>query len=322
MWALPEPSFTQSSGEFEALLLQGNVSQEGKFDQARLGQAMEWHVRALSASHADVALAPETAIPVLESLLPARYWERLRQRAQSREGTLLIGMPQGVGAHVHQNAMLGLGHARSLIDPPPDGIFRYHKAHLVPFGEFTPPGFAWFTRWLDLPLPAFQSGPVDAPPMQVRTRQGAVQRIAPIICFEDLFGEELARRFLVPERAPTVLANGSNLAWFDDSPAIAQHLRIAQLRSLEFERPTLRATNTGATVLIDHRGQVVRALPIQTKDVLGVVVDGRQGLTPYAWWVARAGLWPLVLLAMGVLLAVAWRRRQQRAVVNRAARTG
>ena len=118
------------------------------------------------------------------------------------------------------------------------------------------------------------------------------QRIAPNICYEDLFGEELATRFTDARQAPTVFVNLSNLAWFGDGQAIDQHLQISRLRALEFARPMVRATNTGATVVIDHRGQVTAALPRSTRGVLHANVEGRQGLTPYAWVTARFGLWP------------------------------
>ena len=304
-WAAPGQTFTQSAGGLSALLLQPNISQEGKFDAARVRDALNWHLRVFGASSSDISIAPETAIPVLERSLPAEQWERIRRRAQVRPGAILFGMPQGVGPDGYLNAMLGLGHADSLVDAPADGIYRYHKTHLVPFGEFTPPGFGWFTRLLDLPLPAFEASTTPPQPLQLRTSQGSVQRLAPLVCFEDLFGDELARRFQTGLPEPTVLVNGSNMAWFDDSPAIAQHLRIAQLRSLEFERPTLRATNTGATVLIDHHGVVRQALPPRIAGSLPVQLEGRSGLTPYARWVSATGLWPLVGLGgLVVLVAV------------------
>ena len=309
----PEADFTQSTGEFETSLLQGNVSQEGKFEAARVSQALDWHSQQLLRSQADLAMTPETAFPVLEQELPAGYWQRLHQRARSRPGVMLIGMPHRLGAHSQTNTLvglgMGLGPAASLLDAPADGTYRYAKQHLVPFAEFTPPGFAWFTQRLNLPLPTFARGPVQQPPLRLQTRSGPVQVIAPLICFEDLYGEELAPRFRQPAQAPTAFANASNMAWFDDAPAMAQHLRIAQYRSLEFQRPTLRATNTGPTVVINHHGQVTRALAPHTTGVLHAVVEGRSGLTPYAGWVSRLGLWPLAVLAALVLVlpCLPWR---------------
>ena len=82
------------------------------------------------------------------------------------------------------------------------------------------------------------------------------------------------------------------------------------MRALEFERPVLRATNTGATAIIDHRGQVTHLLPRLTRGVLHGSFEGRTHVTPFARWAARAGLWPLWAgCALIVLLALLRRRR-------------
>ncbi len=151
---------------------------------------------------------------------------------------------------------------------------------------------------MHIPLGDFNRGPLNPPSFAVG---GA--RVAPNICYEDLFGEELARRFADAASAPTVLVNISNIGWFGDSIAIPQHLNISRLRSLELQRPMLRATNTGATAVIDHRGVVLQTLPPFTVGVLNATVQGREGLTPFARWAAAAGLWPLWALA---LLGLAW----------------
>ncbi len=69
------------------------------------------------------------------------------------------------------------------------------------------------------------------------------------------------------------------------------------MRTLELQRPMLRATNTGATVAIDHRGRVLRAAEPYRRVVLKAKVQGRDGLTPFAWWAGHLGLWPLGLSA-------------------------
>ena len=186
----------------------------------------------------------------------------------------------------------------------PGGFYRYDKHHLVPFGEFIPTGFRWFTQMMNIPLGDFNRGPVGAASFAYRG-----ERIGANICYEDLFGEELAARFADEANAPTMFANLSNIGWFGDTIAIAQHLEISRMRALEFQRPMLRATNTGATAVIDHTGRVTASLPRLTQGVLDAQVQGRTGLTPFAWWAARFGLWPLTLLALGIVAASALRAR-------------
>jgi apolipoprotein N-acyltransferase len=163
--------------------------------------------------------------------------------------------------------------------------------------------FRWFVQLMHIPLGDFSRGPVVQPPLLWRG-----ERIAPNICFEDLFGEELAQNFANPATSPTLLLNLSNIAWFGDTVAIDQHLHISRMRTLELGRPMLRATNTGATAIINAQGVVTHRLPSGVKGALTAHVFGVDGpATPYARWVSAWGLWPLVVWAGLVLSAVAWR---------------
>jgi apolipoprotein N-acyltransferase len=248
-----------------------------------------------------LVIAPETAIPLLPQQLPTPYWSRLQQRFASGKQAALIGMPLGNFQEGYTNSVLGL-------KPDQGEPWRYDKHHLVPFGEFIPPFFKWFTNLMNIPLGDFKRGPLG----QARFDwQG--QRLAANICVEDLYSEELGQLFADSERAPTIFVNVSNLAWFGNSLAMDQHLQIARMRALEFERPFLLSTNTGVTAIIDYRGRTVAQAPRDTRTVLEGEVEGRNGVTPYAWWLARTGLWPLWMGAVGlVLLASQQARRKSR----------
>ena len=150
---------------------------------------------------------------------------------------------------------------------------------------------------MNIPLGDFNRGGLRQAPFEW---QG--QRLAPNICYEDLFGEELGLHFHDPAQAPTIFVNISNLAWFGTGLALDQHLQIARMRALEFERPFVLATNTGVTAIVDHRARIVSAMARDTRGVLVGEVEGRSGVTPYAWWVARFGLWPFWLLVVGIVL--------------------
>jgi apolipoprotein N-acyltransferase len=183
--------------------------------------------------------------------------------------------------------------------PASTANYQYDKHHLVPFGEFVPPLFQWFVQMLNIPLGEFTRGDVAQPSMALKG-----ERIAPNICYEDLFGEELARSFVSHTNAPTIMVNVSNIAWFGDTVAIDQHLNISRMRALELGRPMLRATNTGATAIINEQGEVTHRLPSSVRGALTADVFGVHGpVTPYAQWVSRYGLWPMVLLA-GLILVV------------------
>jgi len=291
--------FTSPTRTLQVTLLQGNIPQEEKFASEHQDAALQWHVEGLLAARGDLVVAPETAVPFLPQQMPADFWPALRGRFSTGRTHALFGVPLGDDQAGYTNSAVGFGPGRE--------EYRYDKHHLVPFGEFIPTGFKWFTRMMNIPLGDFNRGALEAPSFVV---QG--ERVAPNICYEDLFGEELAARFRNPAAAPTVFANLSNIGWFGDTIAVDQHLNISRLRALEFQRPMLRATNTGATVIIDHRGAVTESLKPYTRGVLDGAVEGRDGLTPFAWWAARFGLWPPALLAAACVAAFAWYARRRR----------
>jgi apolipoprotein N-acyltransferase len=140
------------------------------------------------------------------------------------------------------------------------------------------------------------------------------QYIAPNICYEDVFGEELLPALDVghlagAQQGATILANFSNLGWFGESWALRQHWQMARMRSLETSRPMLRATNTGMTGAIDQQGNTLASLPPHRAAVLDLSVQGQRGLTPYS----SMGNLPILLL-VGLVLLGAFYRRDKRPI--------
>ncbi|MFL6695196.1 MAG: apolipoprotein N-acyltransferase [Ramlibacter sp.] len=278
-------------------LLQGNIPQDEKFEgQTGVPLALGWYAEQLETTRAQLVVAPETAIPLLPQQLPEGYLHALVERFQSGKQAALVGIPLGSFEEGYTNSVIGV--------KPGDELYRFDKHHLVPFGEFIPPLFRWFTDLLHIPLGDFNRGAVGQPSFA-----WAGQRLAPNVCYEDLFAEELAARFTDPAAAPTIFVNVSNIGWFGNTIAIDQHLQISRMRALEFDRPVIRATNTGATAIVDHGARVTNALPRYTRGVLTGEVQGRSGATPFAWWMARLGLWPLWLLGAAPVLAALLRLR-------------
>jgi len=296
-------------------LVQGNVAQSDKFSPALLRAQLD-HYEVLASlppkddrSPPDLIVLPETVIPIVQDRLPAEQWQRWRDLAHAQNVTLLLGAPVHTvrdQRHVYTNSVLAIDASTDVAALMHGATQRYDKSHLVPFGEFIPTGFRWFVDAMAIPLGDFDRGAARQPLFAV-----AGQTVAPNICYEDVFGEEILRsvRAAQGDGGATVLINFSNLAWFGDSWALRQHLQMARLRSRETGRPMLRATNTGMTAAISPQGAVYGVLRAQQAGVLDVEVQGMQGLTPYV----RTGNAPvLAWLAVTLLGLLGLRARTQR----------
>jgi apolipoprotein N-acyltransferase len=299
--------FSAPAGKLDVALLQGNIKQSEKFEPSTgIADALTWYAAQMRASKAALVVAPETAIPLLPQQLPEAYLEGVAAQfmaATPAGQAVMTGIPLGSFNAGYTNSVIGIKPGLSMAAP-----YTYSKHHLVPFGEFIPPLFKWFTQMMHIPLGDFDRGAVGQ-----ASFEWLGQRLAPNICYEDLFGEELGARFIDPAKAPTIFVNFSNIGWFGNTIAVDQHRNISRMRALEFERPFIRATNTGDTVIINHQGDVTHALPRHTRGVLTGSVEGRagdathgDGVTPFAYWVARFGLWPIWLISFAIVLVAAY----------------
>jgi len=131
------------------------------------------------------------------------------------------------------------------------------------------------------------------------------QKIAPTICYEDAFGEDLIR--FLPEA--TLILNASNNAWYGDSFAPHQHVQISQMRALETGRDVMRVTTNGVSALIDHKGKIIsRSLQFEA-DVVTGFVQPRVGATPYVKW---GNYSVLFLILFGLAGSIVYSRSKSR----------
>jgi apolipoprotein N-acyltransferase len=300
--ALPR-EFTRSTGSISVTLWQPNVAQDQKFDPARLEHILRWHRDALAVSRGTLVLMPESSIPLPLQSLDDDVLAAMRAPLVGAERAALVGIFLGNELEGYTNSLIGLSAAS---DPSRPGFYRYGKRHLLPFGEFIPPGFGWLVAAMKIPI-GDQGRGLSIAPLRV-----AGQRVRPLICYEDLFAEDIAAS-VVGDDAATILANATNLAWFGAAMVQDQHLQFSRMRALELQRPVVRATNTGATAVIDHRGMVTARLAPLVEGFLDARVEGRVGSTPYALWLSSYGLWPLCVLASMYLFGLIWLRKRSAA---------
>ena len=272
LWPASGLDWTTAAGEpVEALLVQGNVPQDQKWQPAMRQPTLDRYMAMTrDAGWADVVIWPE-------------FIDTLDAEAREEGADVLFGAPSfDIGTRSYLNSMMVVGGETGV----------YHKRHLVPFGEFLP-----LDRWLrpvtdalGIPVASFRPGAPDQPMLRL-----AGQPVSLTICYEVTFGDEVRREL----PAATLLVTVSNDAWFGDSIAPAQHLQIARLRALETGRWLLRATNTGITAFVAPDGGVVSRTPQFEQATLAHSVVPMHGATPYV----RLGDWPAVVLAAALAAA-------------------
>ncbi|KAF1005257.1 MAG: apolipoprotein N-acyltransferase [Burkholderia sp.] len=272
---LPLVPWTQPVNQpLRVRLLQGNVKQDVKFEQASIDAAIKMYTRMITEKRADLVVTPETAITVMIQDIPPPFAKAVRSFVDKTGTSVLFG---AVGDTILSDSSI-VAYTNSMygVTPGLTDIYHYDKHHLVPFGEFIPWGFHWFVRLMKIPLGDFTRGaPVQAP-FWVHN-----QPVMADLCYEDIFGEEIAATVRENAPSPVILVNVTNLAWFGDTIALDQHLQIARMRSLETGRPMLRATNTGITAAIDAHGRLIGRLNPFTLGSLDMTVEGTDGITPF-----------------------------------------
>jgi apolipoprotein N-acyltransferase len=292
-----------------ARIVQPNISQDTKYDPA----LSEQHDRI----YASLSGPPEDAPRIL--LWPegaTLHYLELEPDAVANLTKLLgphdILLTGGASAtpinhdYTYRNSVFAIDHQGGF-------LWRYDKAHLVPFGEFLPlrsffehlhisrlvPGERDFTPGTGpatYPLPGF-------------TINGKPALVGVQICYEIIFSGHVIDR----AHRPSFLFNPSNDAWFG-AWGPAQHLAQARMRAIEEGVAVLRATPTGISAVVGPRGELRVSAARQSERVLETLIPDALPPTMFS----RYGLWASLavgigLLAVGCLLRVAL----QRGEVNR-----
>lgn len=272
-------------------LIQGNISQLNKWSPEHAQRTIDIYTEMVNASDAELTIIPETALPVVASRLGAEIKAFFMQKGEANQGNVLVGIVTNPQGNDYYNSVISYGASPTQ---------TYSKNHLVPFGEFIPlkAVFGWIYRdWLNMPLSDLSRGGTHQQPMQLGHQQVAMN-----ICYEDVFGEEVMTQL----PAATLMVNVSNDAWYGQSFAADQHMQFSQARALEAGRMMLRATNTGATAIIDKDGQVLQHAPHDMRTTLVGQAQGYTGTTPYVVW----GNWPFILFSAGVIAFVMRRKNK------------
>ncbi len=147
-------------------------------------------------------------------------------------------------------------------------FITHDKSKLVPGVERTP-----FIRFLNI----FKNMNVDFGGINASLHTNNEQtvfankafKIAPLICYESVFGA-YTTQFV--ENGANILTVITNDAWWGNTPAYEQILMHSKLRAIETRRQVIRAANTGISGLINKKGKLTEQLPLNQKSVLKIKI--------------------------------------------------
>lgn len=131
-------------------------------------------------------------------------------------------------------------------------VSRYDKQNLMWFGE----QFPFYSLFRRLPIYAagfanFSPGPAEGP-----LKDGSLVMATPI-CLECIYPGYVA----ILAKSANLIVNPTDDEWFGDTRATHLHFAQVRLKAIENRRYLIRATNTGYTVVVNERGQIVKDLP-------------------------------------------------------------
>ena len=291
-------------------LVQGNIAQSIKWNPSQeLPTMLKYLDLSKENLNADVILWPESAIPVMEVNAQA-YLELVNDTAVMEDTSIITGIIDfKYESERYFNNLIVLG-KYNLEDESGGYEYgnanRYSKYHLLPIGEFVPFGdlLRPLAPFFNLPMSSFSRGDYQ----QANLVANGIN-MAPLICFEIAFPEQLAANF---SASTDVIMTVSNDAWFGRSHGPHQHLEIARMRALEFGRPMIRSTNTGLTAIADHTGQLIGQVPQFEEAVLNVSVDMTTGMTPFAQYARSLPFGLACIFGVLVLLCLYARDKSDR----------
>lgn len=233
-------------------LVQGNISQDQKHAKGfrdRIRAIYEAELVKAESTGAALVVWPEASFPyaihVRSEAVPAK-------NLRYTNTAWLLG---GAASWWDEGETRMAQNSALLVAPGRKIAARYHKSHLVPFGEYVPmKKLLFFAKKLTRGAGNFIPGEqTDIAPIKLPLAEGGFARLGILICYEDIF-PEVSR--LETARGAEVLVNITNDAWYGRTSAPFQHVSMTVLRAIEDRRSVVRSAQTGVSAFVDPTGRV------------------------------------------------------------------
>lgn len=177
----------------------------------------------------------------------------------------------------------------------------YRKSKLVPGPEILP-----FKRILFFLKPLVESLDGTTAGLGIQEKRSNLTSetasIAPVICYESIFGEYFNGYVREGAQAAFIMTNDG---WWDNTAGHRQHLYYASLRALETRRSIARSANTGVSAFVNQRGDIRQTTAYGEAIAIRGQVRLNDQQTFYTQWgdlIARVALFISILFSLNAFV--------------------
>ncbi|MCA6364881.1 MAG: apolipoprotein N-acyltransferase [Bacteroidetes bacterium] len=177
-------------------------------------------------------------------------------------------------------------------------LTKYHKSKLVP-GVEQMPYPAVFGILGELAINMGGTTGTLAKQKQRTVFESANGKVAPVICYESIYGNYVAEYVRNGAEYIFIITNDG---WWGNTPGYKQHLLYGRLRAIETRKAIARSANTGISCFIDPYGNIEQPQPWWTARAIKQRIASQPGQTFYV----RFGDYIAVLLLFVAAIATGW----------------
>ena len=152
----------------------------------------------------------------------------------------------------------------------------YKKSKLVIGVESIP--FEGIINFVPVDIGGVSSTLTTQPEREIFWSVDSLSSIAPIICYESVYGEYVTEYVT---KGATILGVITNDGWWGNTPGHEQHFAFSKLRAIENRRTVARSANTGISGFISQNGDVMKSISYDKKGYLTYKVHSNDNLTFY-----------------------------------------
>jgi apolipoprotein N-acyltransferase len=127
-------------------------------------------------------------------------------------------------------------------------------------------------------------------------------RIAPVICWESVYGEFVGEYI---ELGANVIFVITNDGWWGNTPGHIQHNALSCLRAIETRRSIARSANTGISSFINQKGEILQSLSWWKRGALIDTLNLNDHITFYVKngdYIGRGGFYLSMLLLLATFV--------------------